>query len=398
VFEEYTAAAFWLAYGGAALAAMSKGLLGLFIVLFAWTFAGACKRNFGAVKKLLHWPSMTVSVLFVTAWFGLILKLWGGSSWRVFFGDQVMDNMHGHWWSPLWRLPVYALILMVNFLPWCLPALEAWLRDKWTPSASRLPVLAQNFIIGWGAMLVVGFSLGENISVRYLLPATPLGAILAAEILAGADNRALFFSTRRLLKFVLALDLLLCALALVLNAQWDLPASAFLGANLFALVVVMLGLGTFWRNWLAPAESLGLALILIFPLLFLAASRALLPDPCEQMAAAVRHTGVPPKRPVLFVGRPALAGRVRLFLEGKCRIVRTDSLARTDGRLGDYAMVLAPEPDVAKLKRAGFQLQGAVVIPGAPPLREWWATLQARRLPDALDQYGLKYFLMTPRN
>ena len=39
VFEEFTAGAFWLAYGGAAGAAVSKGLLGAGIVVFAWAFA-----------------------------------------------------------------------------------------------------------------------------------------------------------------------------------------------------------------------------------------------------------------------------------------------------------------------------------------------------------------------
>jgi 4-amino-4-deoxy-L-arabinose transferase-like glycosyltransferase len=398
VFEEFTAGAFWLAYGGAALATMDKGLLGLAIVLFAWMFAGAGKRSPGAIKKLWHWPSMTVAGLFVTVWFYLILKLWGGSSWRVFFGDQVTDNVQGHWWAPLGRLPVFALILAVNFLPWSLPALEAWLRKKWTPSSSRLNPLARNFIIAWCAVLVVGFALGVNISVRYLLPAAPLGAILVAEILAGGDDRALFFSTRRILKFILGLDLLLCAAALAINAQWDLSAAEFLAADLFILVVVMLGLGALARGWFSMVEGLGLALILIFPLLFLAVNRVRLPDPCQQMAMMVRQTGVAPGKPVLFVGRPALASGVRLFLEGKCRIVRTDTLAEAPDHLADYAMVLVPEPDVAALEQMDYQLRGVTSIPGQPPLRAWWPLLKTRGLPEALEQYGRKYFLMTPGN
>jgi 4-amino-4-deoxy-L-arabinose transferase-like glycosyltransferase len=398
VFEEFTAGAFWLAYGGAALAALDKGLFGPAIVLFAWVFAFACKKSFGAVKKLLHWPGITAAVLVVAAWFVLVFKLCGATAWRVFYEDQVTDNVHGHWWSPLWRLPVYGLILALNFLPWSLPALEAWLRGKWTPSASRLNPRAQAFIIAWCAVLVAGFAFGENISLRYLLPATPLAAILVAEILAGADGGALWFSTRRMLKFVLGLDLLLCAAALAINAQWDMSTAEFLAANLFFLMVVMLGLGALGRGWFSTGEGLGLALLLIFPLLFLAVNRVLLPNPCQQMAMMVRQTDHAPGKPVLFLGHPALASGVRLFLEDRCRIVRADTLAQAPGELAGYSMVLAPEQDVAALKRLGYDLHLAAIIPGPLPRSEWWPVFRTRELPEALEQYGRKYFLMTPGN
>ena len=188
VFGETAAAAYWLAYGGAALATMDKGLLGLGIVLFAWVFAWAGKRDFGAVKKLLHWPSILVGVVFVVGWFILAFKLCGGSPLRVLYADQVTDNVRGHWWSPLWRLPIYAAILAVNYLPWSLPALEAWARGKWKPSAGGMNPRARNFLLAWCLTLVGVFAFGENISVRYLLPAAPMGAILVAEILAEADE------------------------------------------------------------------------------------------------------------------------------------------------------------------------------------------------------------------
>jgi hypothetical protein len=313
----------------------------------------------------------------------------------VFYEDQVTDNVRGHWWSPLWRLPVYVAILAVNYLPWSLPALEAWGRGKWKPSPSGMNSRAQNFLLAWCLTLVAVFALGENISVRYLLPAAPMGAILLAEILTDAGAQTIFFSTRRILIFILGLDLLVCAAALAINAQWDTSASVFLAANLFAVVVLFLGLGALSRNWLSPAEGLGLAIILIFPLLFLALNRVLLPDPCEQMAMNVKHAG-PPGTSVLFVGRPAMASGVRLFLENKCTVTRVDDLAHMTNHLADYAMVLAPEKDVADLERLNYQLHGVAVIPGAPPLRDWWSIIKARQLPDALEHFGRKYFLMMP--
>jgi 4-amino-4-deoxy-L-arabinose transferase-like glycosyltransferase len=394
--EEPAADAFWLAYGGAALAAMSKGLLGLGIVLFAWTFAFAGKGDFRAVKRLWHWPSMAAAALFVGGWFALILKGYGLSAWRVFFADQVTDNLHGHVWSPLWRAPVFVLIQLLNFLPWSLPALEAWRRGAGSAADGGLNPRARRFILAWCGALAAGFALGENLSVRYLLPAAPLGAVLVADLLGRADERTLCCSPRRILIFILGIDLLLVAVAVVINTQWELSVSVLLAAGLFALMAVLTGLGALRRGWLSPAQGLGLALILIFPLIFLSVNRIVLPDPCEQMAVAVQHTGLPPQRPILVIGRPALASGVRLFLGGEWKVVRADTLNQAGAHLADFEMVLTPQADAGTLKRQGGRLVPAAVIPRLPA-RQWWPALQARRLPEALEENGRRYFLAIPQ-
>ena len=394
VFGEFVAGAFWLAYGGAAGAAMSKGMLGACIVLFAWAFALVRERKFSAVRKLIHVPSLALAAALVLAWFAYIFHRYGMAAWQGFFSDQVTDNIHGNRFAPLWRAPVFALVLALNFLPWSLPALEAWWRGKGALSGNGMSPVARKFILAWAGTLVVVFALGVNVSVRYLLPAAPLLAILVADVLAGVPVVSLIISVRRILLFLLLALVLLTVLAGILNAQWGFTAMQFLVVGLFFVAVAMLGWGVLRSGWFSPAEGLGLALLLAFPLLFFAAHSILLPDPGGQMAATLRQMRINSASPVLFVGGPAMSSRVRLFLGGKCNLVRVAKL--DPSRVADYAAVFLPAADAAALSSRGFVLLPAAVIAGAPPAGEWWSALRHRQLPELLERHGRIYMLAIP--
>lgn len=396
--KETGAGVFWTAYGGAAGAAMSKGLLGLGIVLFAWAFVFAREKNFNAVKKLLHWPSMALAAAFVAAWFAVILKRHGAAAWHGFFGDQVTDNVQGGALAPLWRAPAYAAILAVNFLPWSLPAIETGVRKIWesrraalSSSETATSQISRQFILAWCAVLCAGFALGVNVSVRYLLPAAPLAAVFVADILAGAADARLVFSTRRIFIFMLGLLLALDAAALALHAQWGLHPLLLLAAGLFVAMAATLAAGALWRKIFSPAEGLGLAWLLVFPLLFFIAGRVALPDACQQLARTFRNARIDPATPVLFVGRPALASGVRLFLGGGCNLIRADGVNAAAAE--KFVVAFVPESQAGELARRGWELWPAAVIAGAPPEREWWTIFKSRALPQSLEDNGQKYFL-----
>jgi hypothetical protein len=380
-----------MAYGGAALAAMSKGLLGLGIVLFAWTFAVVREKQFSAVKKLLHWPSLALATLVVVAWFAAILHRYGATAWHGFFDDQVTGNLHGSSFAPLWRAPMFALLLVVNFLPWSLPAIETWWRGGKVFAANQLGAPARQFILAWAAALVVGFALGSNVSPRYLLPAAPLFAIFVADILANAPESGLFFSPRRLLKFVLGFLLVLNLVALLVQLQWPNAWLALLAAGVFVGVVFALGFGAVRWNWFSASEGLGLAVVLIFPLLFFGASPVALPDPCEQMAMSLRRAGVTPGERILFVGRPAMASGLRLFLRGQGNVVCAGNLDAAT--LQNFHVLLVPQREVAMLRARGATLQLAAQVVKAPPLKTCWLAFRSRTVATALDDAAEKYFL-----
>ena len=390
---EFTRGAFAMAYGGAALAAMSKGLLGLGIVLFAWAFVIARERKFSAVKKLLHWPSLALATLLVTAWFAAILHRYGATAWHGFFDDQVTGNLHGSAFAPIWRAPMFALLLAVNFLPWSLPALETWWRGGKFFFTNQLAAPARGFILAWAAALVVGFALGANVSPRYLLPAAPLLAVFVADILANAPDTGLIFSQRRLLKFALGLLLVLNFTAMLMQLQWPTPLLALMAVGLFAGVVLVLGFGVLRWGWFTTSEGLGLAVLLIFPLVFFVASPAALPDPCEQMAMSLRRAGVAVEEPVLFVGRPAMASGLRLFLGGKGNIVRANRL--DPQALKTFRVMLVPMQEAAGLRSRGYGAQVAANIVRPPSAAAWWAAFRTRTVAGMLEDSAEKYLLIT---
>ena len=389
---EITTGAYAMAYGGAALAAMSKGLLGLGIVLFAWAFVFTRERKFNAVKKLLHWPSLALATLLVGAWFAAILHRYGAAAWHGFFDDQVTGNLHGSLFAPLWRAPVFALLLLVNFLPWSLPAFETWWRGGKVFAANQLNAPTRGFILAWAAVLVMGFALGSNVSPRYLLPAAPLFAIFVADILASATDTGLFFSQRRLLKFALGLLLVLNFAAMLMQLQWPTPILALMAVGLFVGVVLVLGFGVMRWSWFAVNEGLGLAVLLIFPLLFFVGSPAALPDPCEQMAMSLQRLGVANK-PVLFIGSPAKASGVRLFLGGKINLVHANKL--DPQALKTFQVLLVPMREAASLRARGYGVQVAANIVRPPAASAWWSAFRTRTVAEMLEDSSEKYLLIT---
>ena len=408
VFEERGAGAFWLAYGGAAGAVLSKGLLGMVLVLFAWAFAVWKERNWRAVKKLIHLPSLVTALILAAGWLVCIFRRHGAPGLGVFFDDQVTGNFHGHWWAILYRAPLFALVLGFNFLPWSLPAIEQWLRSGLMPRRAGLsgvapgresqpsgPVAgAQKFILAWTAVLIIGFACGTNVSLRYLLPATPLLAVLMANWFQGAEGARLIFSVRRLLVIVLAALALADATAFFIVSQWPMPAVVpALLCGLFLAGMVLLGLGALWRKSFSAAEAMGVAILLFWPLLFAAAMPALLPDRAQQMAATLLQTQADPSRPVLLVGDLKLASRLRVLLGGKWTVVQSDELDLSAA--ANFDAVLLPDRDVPLFLGGGHQIQMAAFGVGLPPRGELWPALKSRQLPAVLTRHGQRYYLVT---
>ncbi len=393
VFEEFFAAAFWAAYGGAALAVLDKGLLGGVIILFAWAFAAWRGRGWRAVKKIIHPPVFFAAAILAGSWFAYIFWKEGALAWRHFFGDQVTGNMHGHFWSPLLRVPQFALVLIVNFLPWSVPVIEAFARKK-SFAAGKIPPPAQKFILAWTAVLIAGFSFGANVSLRYLLPATPLMAVLSAVWLQNAEAVPLIFSTRRILKILLAVLALGEVLAFLIESQWPLPLvfSVFVGV-LLLLFIVVLGLGV-RREKLSAPLGLGLAMLLVWLVFFTAAMPVLLPDGSQQIAAVLKQTKKASPEKVLLVGNVQLASRVRVLLGKNWTVVQTDKL--DPATLKNYTRVLVPDHELFRFAGSGWKIQTAGAILVAPPPRELWAALASRKLPEALARHS-KFFCLATR-
>jgi 4-amino-4-deoxy-L-arabinose transferase-like glycosyltransferase len=389
IFEEFCAGAFWLAYGGAAGAALSKGLLGAGIVLFAWAFAVWQQRDWRAIKKTIHWPSFATTLALVSSWFIYILATRGKTTFAVFFGDQVSGNMHGQFWSPLLRVPQFVLILIFNFLPWSAVVIE-WLARKKIFVADNLPPLAQKFILSWTTALIIGFSLGANVSLRYLLPATPLVAILVACWLQNAESARLIFSAKHFFQMILAALVLAVAVTLFVDSQWPLPiAMLVLTCGLFLTGLVALAFGVLRRKTFSATEGLSLAILFGWLLFFFAAMPVLLPDRAHQIAATLKQAN-PPKN-ILLVGDLKLASRLRVLLGKNWTVVQADNLYPAAAK--NFKAILIPQKEAYHFLDRNWQIQVAAADNGTPLPKELWTAIVQRQLPETLLRHGERYCL-----
>ena len=409
VFEEFAASAFWMAYGGATGAALSKGLLGAGIVLFAWGFACWKEHDWRAIKKLIHPPSLMAALILTGGLLGSVLWRYGPSALGVFFDDQVTLNIqafrwvfvHWHhwpaaqnrWWSPFWRAPAFTLVLIFNFLPWSVTALE-WFLQKKVSASGNVPSLAQKFILAWTLLLIAGFALGVNLSLRYLLPVTPLLAVLLADWLQGAKNARLIFSIQRIYKIVLPVLVLAFATAFFIDSQWQLPAVPLaLMCGLFLFGVAVLGLGALWRKSFSAAEALGLAILLGWVIFFSAVIPILLPDNAQQIAVTLQQTQPASSQSVLLIGDVKLASRVRVLLGKNWMVAQVNKFDPTV--VADYTRVLISEKETGEFINRGWAVQTAAVSFGAPTRGELWEALKFRRLPEVLARHAQKICLAT---
>ena len=393
-FEELTPGAFWMAYGGAAGAAMSKGLLGAGIVVFAWAFAFGRRRDWQAVKKLIHLPSLVTSAAFVVAGTGLVLWEHGETAFTMFFGDQVTGNLQGRWWEPFWRAPVFAGALVLNFLPWSMTVIESLARKR-SIAAPGVPAVGQKFILAWTVLLVAGFALGVNVSLRYLLPAAPLMAVLVAAWMQNAGTAKLIFSAERMFTMLLVLLLALTALALVTGFAWRLPffTPVLAGAG-FAMGILWLGWAVLRKKNFPAAEALGVAMLLGSLIFFTAIMPVLLPDRAQQIAAALHGESENPAAPVLLVGDIKLASRVRVLLGKDWAVTHTDHLTLANAT--NYTRVVISEKNAGEFATRGWKIQTAALSFGLPPHAELWAALKSGGLYAALARHGQTMVLATP--
>lgn len=392
VFKEFTNGAFWMAYGGAAGAVLSKGLLGGLIVLFAWAFVATQERDWRAIKKIIHFPIFMVAIILAGSWFACIFWKNGMAAWHGFFGDQVTGNLHGHFWSPLWRAPVFALILIFNFLPWSATVIELRARRRILETA--VPPQANHFIWAWATVLILGFALGANVSLRYLLPATPLFAIVLADYLSCVENVCLFFPLQWLLKIAIVALILLDAAAFFVISQWPFPK--FFAAAiclLFLAVIVVLGFGVRRQKKFPVMVALGMAILLGWLIFFVTVMPILLPDRAQQIAAALRQGQAGNQKSVLLVGSVQLASRVRVLLDKKWTVVQSDEL--NPAATNKFNAVLLPEKEIYQFLGHGWRVQTAAMSFGAPARGELWRALKSRRLPEMFLRHTQKIILAT---
>jgi 4-amino-4-deoxy-L-arabinose transferase-like glycosyltransferase len=176
---------YWMlvAWASAALAVLSKGLIGVVIPAIALVSYTAFTRNFGVWRRLHPMAGLGMLLLVTLPWFVLV-QHHNPEFFQFFFVQEHFQRFaqNGHSRAgPIWY---YLPIVLIGFMPWT-PALLYFVYRPRTsanqddnPRPAHFSVTA--FCIAWALSIIVFFSVSHSKLPAYVIPAFPAVALLLA--------------------------------------------------------------------------------------------------------------------------------------------------------------------------------------------------------------------------
>src|SRR3990172_4218839 len=220
--------------------------------------------------------------------------LYGRSFFNAFWGDQFVEKVAVGRWESASHILFFLVLYVLNFLPWSLAAGEALTR-RGHMQVDPSQRLAHRFILFWSLVIAVVFGFGINVSVRYLLPASPLLAVYFANLLLGSAAGLKFFSFGRLLKMLLTVFAVIGIVASAIIAELMSPLRGA-GVLLLFLATVAVLVGGVKSRWCSTSVALGVTIFLPFPLLFFSLKPFFLQAQSAQIVRKLDDFGLPPHR------------------------------------------------------------------------------------------------------
>lgn len=174
------------AWAAAALAVLSKGLIGVVLPAGAMALYVLVERDWRRIGRL-HIVSGGLLFLAIAAPWFIAVSLANPEFFHFFFiqehFERFLTKEHGRY-QPVWYfLPV----LLAGILPWIVSLFPAlWRASKSSPGANFQP---QRFLLAWCVVVFVFFSLSDSKLGSYILPMFPALALLIGSYLASAGRR-----------------------------------------------------------------------------------------------------------------------------------------------------------------------------------------------------------------
>jgi len=209
-----------LFFGALALGFLAKGPVAWLPAVPSYLLARRTARESGdpGAMDRLHrrWTAGWLAALGLVALWGIpALWLTDGRYFAVGIGKHVVGRslgvMEGHGLRGLWgylvALPLYVLALVPGFLPWTIPLIRRWRRQRpWTACDPETVAL-----LGGAALVFAVFTLIRTKLPHYTLPAYPLLACWLATRLAREDApiRSVFRPAAGMVAIIAAVSLVL---------------------------------------------------------------------------------------------------------------------------------------------------------------------------------------------
>lgn len=201
------------AWAGAALAFLSKGLIGIVLPGAIFVIYLLITRQWQLLTRL-EWVRGPLAFVLIAAPWPLLVQAQNPEWANFFFIYEHFGRFANAEHDRLGSLHYFVPIIIAGLLPWT-PALikllhrQSWqeLKTTYATSAINVPLLLSI----WCVFMFVFFSISQSKLPSYLLPITPAAAMLLAPVMLSASRR----SFRWLLVMMATIPIGLVALALV---------------------------------------------------------------------------------------------------------------------------------------------------------------------------------------
>ena len=174
-----------VAWASAALAVMTKGLVGIVLPAGAVAAYVLLHRDWGLLPRLYLIRGGLLFLAIVAPWF-ILVSLANPEFFRFFFihehFERFLTREHDRY-QPLW---FFLPVLLGGMLPWTVGLFPALWR-AWTPSAAA-GFHPQRFLLLWCAVVFAFFSASNSKLVPYILPLFPALALLIGKYLCSAHR------------------------------------------------------------------------------------------------------------------------------------------------------------------------------------------------------------------
>jgi 4-amino-4-deoxy-L-arabinose transferase-like glycosyltransferase len=264
----------WLAtaYFFLALATLAKGPVAPFLaLLIVVVFCGAL-RDFKVLARMLWVPGVALYFALMLPWYVLV-QIRNPQFVRVFLLEHNVarfgTNMFQHE-QPFWY---FIPVLVLSVLPWTVPVFVALVRATRRLVQERLQSgdTFQLFLLVWGVLPIVFFSLSKSKLPGYILPSIPAFGILLADYLSEKRKRSQRLSPAVVIVHCLLNGTMLAGALLVwywISRVRPIPGAIFAaaivgGAVALAMIAVILlrGIATLRLMTLVPVV-MGMAFLI----------------------------------------------------------------------------------------------------------------------------------------
>ncbi len=378
----------WLMYLGLALAfevkglpAAALGILGIGVLLLnPW------KRV--SLKKLLHWPSLLVSLVIALFWYVVMWKVHGSVFLEGFLNDQVGIRVASRLLLIIKNGFLALGLLILMLVPWIfliIPGVKAAIRETWKENRQFFL-----FAVVWGLAILGMSALTSVFYERYLLPVAPVLTVLVAWIGIRGGLPERLKGVRITTAVFLFLLLVLTAFSIWINSGDKgtilLRLQGGIGV-LFLIYTVVL-----WVKW--PRKLLGnisYAFLMIFFLISSITYHISLPHQGEQAAKAVKDENI--HDPIAFYGNLHAGSKIRMRLGVDYELV---DLPKEDwqDKVDDYDYLIIQDKYLTDVDTSSFEIKLAARNWDSHAISSILPEIHNEDFDELLDKNSVKYYLL----